>query len=392
MLKLEKLAKTTTVKSSDWLDSSQTLNIIVLTVDATFSQLLYNLLFRLEGIKYGKEAVNIYLGDNGLPVTRADILLGNFVEEDYGKNRVDVLKERYGEVFTTRLYKLEKESYGSAVQNFSEYGNVVILGFNTTAEVIEKVYEDLYQGRRINKVYGGLLGLYGYTGENTVGIEMKVARKYGDLIGSFNGNESEERGKKYARAELMKTNLISQNILVFLNELIAAGLEGMLYEKWTQEMDTGKQKNKMIYGTLSIFHEYYLYGEIEEQGITKESVEEFSERYKKIEEEAQNNLLLKSLKYPRKRVYAQMLAESLKIWEHFLTAKEPEVQGKDEEKMLRILMRERENNIRKKKQENTESYDSKTGRVVEGNGGVSTESTVNYTLLKMIENQGWRIT
>lgn len=370
MIKLEDLKKAGSLTKDDWLIKEESLNIILLTVGEVESILLYNLLFRLEGILYGKERVNIYLCDNEENVEKEQYIYGNYIEEDIGKNKVDVLIERYKNVFSTRLYKLSRERYMYAVENFKETGNVVIIGRGNERVDIDRMFNDFYNVREIT---GGLLGINGRLEGNTVGIDFKVARGYGDVIGGFT-ETGENEEKETIPDKLINNNFMAQMILMNLNILITDGLGKIQYVSKEYNTHTGKQRTSVVKDTVTIFHRYKIYGELGKMGIEVEKVADILHRMEEIEEIADEFILREVEKYKGVKKVAKLIQQYLDVWEYKIEA---EIKKDNNEDVFYKIIHILNSNKHKIRDEMGKDW--------------AYRFKIDYIILKMLEEKGDKI-
>src|SRR5699024_1597763 len=152
MISLKELQNRKSVTVKDWTTQGHIkkgIQFIMTDVNVLTSVVLYNLLFRLEGIFTGNDKVpEINLIDRGIKVTEKDIIIGNFIQADVGKNMIDALIDRYQGVFTTSIYKVQ-ESDDFLQSLINDKDNKIVIGLGKNTENSNGVFNELIKEKDI---------------------------------------------------------------------------------------------------------------------------------------------------------------------------------------------------------------------------------------------------
>src|SRR5699024_6845871 len=98
----------------------------------------------------------IYLIDDKEEVSEVDIRTGYFVDKDKGRNKAEVIQERYSNTFSKSIYIVKDYTEFKKAVNLREDENVIIIGSGKDVSVLKDFYKN-EQNHRIEKgITGGL--------------------------------------------------------------------------------------------------------------------------------------------------------------------------------------------------------------------------------------------
>jgi len=256
MIDLKSLTDKVNIKHSDWMVGGRDLHLIITDVNALMSVMLYDLLFRLEGTEYGGKRPEIDIIDDGEKVTKSDIYLGYFVQQDLGKNKVKVILERYSGVFTTTIYRITNEKeYMDSIQNNNILNKTtVVLGFGKNADKSNNFFDVILNKVMEKNTEGNLMKIYGRSDGDKLEVYTSVYTKEKEVLGEREiENVSLERKKK---SKLVTENRKISNMMMNVFNLMVtddAAIEGNSYAYWEQDMNTGDNKYRHYKSTSTIF-------------------------------------------------------------------------------------------------------------------------------------------
>lgn len=331
---VERIKNAVNVRRKDWYlegYAGGTLDLVILDVGEVFTTMLYNLMFRVEGNLYGGDVVNIYMLDKKDRVTNRDVVVGEFLQEDIGKNKVDVIINRYRNIFTVKMYKVSREMYKKMETNLLDRGNIILIGEHEGQ--ISTMFNRLNIARVNKGVYGGLASIFGYVTGDSVGVSVQVTRVYGDVVGNLDKQKDGDRGK-VATDEYIKNIQLSNRLLNKFNQLVTKGLNGIRNFNVLYNVLTGEQINKIYSMESTVFHELYVYGDVKKFGVSDEEITEFSKVYKKYVEEGSIQVYLEAEKYGGVSSIAYVLREYKNMRQGILEVKIRENKGVTKEEYM----------------------------------------------------------
>src|SRR5699024_9299759 len=167
-----------------------------------------------------------------------------FVEEDRGKNKVDVLIERYADVFTVRMFKIEDMRMFEKELEIDRRGKV-ILGFGKDSDESDKLFRVLYEGRLTKGEKGRIVRMQGYSYQSKAIVHTAVYGTDGVIYGD---RELEQVGTEKMSAEqaVIEGQMVAGTMMMVLNTLITSDKEvaGNKYSKVEISMETGEQSKE----------------------------------------------------------------------------------------------------------------------------------------------------
>lgn len=341
MINLQELKNRKPITVKEWTiqeNMSKGLKVILTDVNVLSSVVLYNLLFRLEGMHFGNgKNPEVNLIDDGNKVEDTDIILGNFMERDKGRKMVDVLVERYQGVFTTPLYKITEKGYFYETLK-EEKENMVVLGTGKNGDNSNTLFKELSKDRIKKGKFGGVLHLHGLSEKDDVKVYTNVLTKLNDVMGKQKV-EKLNPDKKRAEQIIMENQVIANTMIMLFNTMVTDDdeIKGNPYSVWTQNMVTGDNKSEYHKEGTTLLHKRGLMGEMILKDVDEEKIEELDENFKSIiesitktkgTEDEYNDILntwgrliikrLKKLERKKMMVYEKQERDELLIIKSFL--------------------------------------------------------------------------
>src|SRR5699024_9260730 len=259
MISLKELQNRKSVTVKDWTTQGHIkkgIQFIMTDVNVLTSVVLYNLLFRLEGIFTGNDKVpEINLIERGIKVTEKDIIIGNFIQADVGKNMIDALIDRYQGVFTTSIYKVQ-ESDDFLQSLINDKDNKIVIGLGKNTENSNRVFNELIKERNKERDYVGVLKKKEMSKEEEVRVYKNEITKQNSIVDERN-IKKEKTEKKKEEHIIMDNQIIANTVIMLMNTMITddESIKGNPYKKWTQNILTGETHSKYHEKGSTIFHE-----------------------------------------------------------------------------------------------------------------------------------------
>src|SRR5699024_10139434 len=177
-------------------------------------------------------------------VTEKDIIIGNFIQADVGKNMIDALIDRYQGVFTTSIYKVQ-ESDDFLQSLINDKDNKIVIGLGKNTENSNRVFNELIKERIKERDFGGVLQIHGMSKGDEVSVYTNVLTKQNSILGERN-IKGEKTEKKKAEQIIMENQIIANTVIMLMNTMITddESIKGNPYKKWTQNILTGETHSK----------------------------------------------------------------------------------------------------------------------------------------------------
>lgn len=299
---LEELKKREVIRPTDWM-INRPLDILITNTSPMASNFLYQAMFLLEGRTFMDRRARILILDDKKRVSDTDIRLGLYVAQDKGKNRADVLINRYSKVFhipmikvmnKERIYENVKEQryqdeIGSSPQNpvgvytdvSSNINNMIVIGFGKSFEKSNEVFNRILEIKQGNDVRGSVARIHGVSDKNELTIVNTVYRKYGDVVGETNP-DNKEASKRSVQDILQGNQMIAQTMINYMNLLITndEATSGLPLLTWRFNTKTLEQKNTYCTSIITIFHKTGGFSALQKLGVPVEKIEQADKRLK----------------------------------------------------------------------------------------------------------------
>ena len=211
------------------------------SVDGVSTQLLESLLFRLENLP---NQSYIYLGD-GTAVRKRLVNESFFVESDIGKNRSDVLAERYSDLFKTKVYSGNRNRNVSLHDLLSPEVNLFYISTNTQKET--SYIEKLRTLKTTSDVRHGQVYMFNLTDQNE-GFALQFHEIKNNKINGDLEQVNEETVSVTATNAFIKNSIMSQTIFNMINNIITSEMN-VNYTKLSGEIfGTEQMERSFIFG------------------------------------------------------------------------------------------------------------------------------------------------
>lgn len=294
MATLQELRARKVYTPAQWVRGSKL--FVISGLGGVASHLLYNLLFRLENTENGATVVLFDgMSGNALPVvSEQDVKEGLYTPNDIGKTRIDVLIDRYTEVFSTTIfagsqYFLTSISGGLEVESNVYYLDLTEpmytddLGGVVEGHNLQESFESLAErGAEHSRNYATVF-MRAFTTGNRSTLQFRVVNEQGRILGDA-FNYEDQIQNEVGNSRYVRNQAVSMYLFNYINALISEGMF-VEYSKLEGDILRGEDQLTRTYfkaPLVTIFDKYDItVWEIERSKLV-EFKESWEARYREV--------------------------------------------------------------------------------------------------------------